>query len=40
LYEWDEEIPDFDVVLAEAEKARAYTGMAKKPRAKARKQAV
>jgi uncharacterized protein len=40
LYEWDEEIPDFDVVLAEAEKARAYTGMARKPRAKPRKQAV
>jgi hypothetical protein len=27
LYEWDEDIPALDVVVAEAEKARAYTGM-------------
>ena len=40
LYEWDEEIPDLEVVLEEANKARAYTGMGKKTRAKSRKQAV
>jgi uncharacterized protein (UPF0276 family) len=40
LYEWDEEIPELEVVLEEANKARAYTGMSKKPRAKAKKQAV
>ena len=27
LYEWDDEIPAIEVVIAEAEKARAYTGM-------------
>lgn len=29
LYEWDDEIPALDVVVAEAEKARAFTGMGK-----------
>ena len=29
LYEWDEDIPEFDAVLAEAEKARAFTGMSR-----------
>jgi len=28
LYEWDEDIPDFDEVLAEAHKARAHRGQA------------
>lgn len=27
LYEWDEDVPAFDVVALEAEKARAFTGM-------------
>jgi uncharacterized protein (UPF0276 family) len=40
LYEWDEEIPDLEVVVEEADKARAYTGMAKKARAGASRQAV
>ncbi len=40
LYEWDEEIPALEVVVAEAEKARAYTGMGRKPRASARARAV
>jgi uncharacterized protein (UPF0276 family) len=29
LYEWDENIPAFEVVQAEASKARAFTGMQK-----------
>lgn len=33
LYEWDEEIPAFEVVVAEAEKARAFTGMSRKKQA-------
>ena len=29
LYEWDDEIPALEVVVAEAEKARAFTGMSR-----------
>lgn len=39
LYEWDDEIPAFDVVVAEAEKARAFTGMSR-PKTRARAGAV
>jgi uncharacterized protein (UPF0276 family) len=36
LYEWDEDIPEFDVLVAEADKARAYTGMHRKRPARLR----
>lgn len=36
LYEWDEDIPAFDVVLNEAEKARAFRGMGRPRLARAR----
>jgi len=37
LYEWDEDIPALEVVVAEAEKARAFTGMQKQRAAKTAK---
>jgi uncharacterized protein (UPF0276 family) len=40
LYEWDEDIPLIEVVLAEAEKARAYTGMGTRAGAKVSARAV
>jgi uncharacterized protein (UPF0276 family) len=33
LYEWDEDIPALDVVVREAETARAFTGMGRTPKA-------